>query len=168
MKPLLLAVLVACLYSSSVFANKTTSSKPTYPATEEAASSEVVDSAPGSSRINAATESKSPVQSNQFDIVPTSQAEAMIRRLRVAEALITRYGRAYDYRAMTVPQLQAILDGLNAESQKQNQSRVELREREEQVIRAQAAQTAESPAAIEASHDSIGAEAPEPSAPASM
>lgn len=48
-----------------------------------------------------------------FDAVPSDQADSLVRRLKIVEALITRHGRAYDYRIHTVRELEAILASLD-------------------------------------------------------
>jgi hypothetical protein len=152
MKGFLSTVLIICLSSSSALAiAKARASQQTYPATEEGASSEVINSAPGKAASR-----------TSYDVVPSSQTEPFIRRLKLAEALLTRYGRAYDYRAMTVVELQKVLDKLDSDAQKQSSNRIRERQHEESIIRAQAAANNESTARVQESHNSIGAEAPEP------
>jgi hypothetical protein len=96
-----------------------------------------------------------------FDLVPNNQTEPLIRRLKLSEQLVVKYGRAYDYRAMTVLELQSILDKLDADAQRQTQARVDERMQSRAVIGAQATAPNESPAAPQETHDSIGSEAPE-------
>jgi hypothetical protein len=106
-----------------------------------------------------------PPETAQFDAVPVTQTEPMVRRLRLVETLIARYGRAYDYRTHTVVELQAILGQLEAESAQT----VELRHRIDS--RAQVKASAESfvppppPAPSAESDTSIGSEAPPPPNP---
>jgi hypothetical protein len=149
MKGLLFIALLISLSSATSFAKAKTTQ--TYPATEEGASNDVLDSAPGKQAA-----------ASSFDVIPVSQTEPFIRRLKLAEALVTRYGRAYDYRAMTVPELQSILNKLDSEAQKQSSERADECRREQSIVRAQAAANNESTARVQESHDSIGAEAPEP------
>lgn len=152
MKGFLSTVLIICLSSSSAFAvAKARAEQQTYPATEEGASNEVINSAPGKA-----------ASLTSYDVVPSSQTEPFIRRLKLAEALLTRYGRAYDYRAMTVVELQKVLDKLDSDAQKQSSNRTRERQHEQSIIRAQAAANNESAARVQESHNSIGAEAPEP------
>jgi hypothetical protein len=47
-----------------------------------------------------------------FDAVPVDQTDALVRRLELVQQLIRDYGRAYDYRALTVRQLEGILEAL--------------------------------------------------------
>jgi hypothetical protein len=100
-----------------------------------------------------------------FDLVPNNQTEPLIRRLKLSEQLVVKYGRAYDYRAMTVLELQSILDKLDADAQRQTQARVDERMQSRAVIGAQATIPNESPAALQETHDSIGSEAPEAPVP---
>jgi hypothetical protein len=112
----------------------------------------------------AATQSQSrpqPQLQNGFDVVPPSQTEPLIRRLHLAEQLVMRYGRAYDYRSMTVVELQTILNQLDTEAQKQSQARMLERNRAQALIRTEAEAANVNPAEMEAAHDSIGSEAPE-------
>jgi len=103
--------------------------------------------------------------SKGFDLVPSNQTEPLIRRLKLSEQLVVKYGRAYDYRAMTVLELQSILDKLDADAQRQTQARVDERMQSRAVIGAQATVPNESPAAPQETHDSIGSEAPEAPVP---
>ncbi len=50
-----------------------------------------------------------------YDFVPEAQARAISKRLKLVEALLLRHQRAYDYRAYTVAQLQAIYAKLELE-----------------------------------------------------
>jgi hypothetical protein len=198
MKFFLASFLIASLSISAALA-ATTPTKPrqTYPATEEGPSQEVVSSAPGyngtaplpqaepessdAAAAAAAAQTKKATApqaapaavSKGFDLVPTNQTEPLIRRLKLAETLVMKYGRAYDYRAMTVLELQGILDKLDAEAKRETQARVDERMRSQAVIRAEASATNTSPEALQETHDSIGSEAPEaqppaPPAPAQM
>lgn len=47
-----------------------------------------------------------------YDPVPASQAEPIIKRLKLVEELIRKYGRAYDYRNHTLKQLEGVLASL--------------------------------------------------------
>jgi hypothetical protein len=49
-----------------------------------------------------------------YDNVPADQVDPIITRLRLVGQLILRYGRAYDYRTMTVQELETILHRLDA------------------------------------------------------
>ena len=51
-------------------------------------------------------------QIDSFDPVPSAQREPITRRLRLIERLIREYGRAYDYRSVTIAELTAILTSL--------------------------------------------------------
>ena len=154
--------------------------KRSYPATEEGPSEEVISSAPGyrgqateettnpsgivteepaseapQQRLPAPPPPQSEVVTSQcaYDQVPASQVEPLVRRLQIVESLVTKYGRAYDYRALTVTQLEALLGQLDtqaaeaAELRRRMESRVELKKqvREEE----------------NSSDNSIGSEAPE-------
>lgn len=55
---------------------------------------------------------KPPTGSPSFDPVPADQTEALLKRLKLVETLIEKFGRAYDYRALTVSQLENILANL--------------------------------------------------------
>ena len=48
-----------------------------------------------------------------FDPVPSDQADSLVRRLHLVEALITRHARAYDYRIHTVKELEGVLAELD-------------------------------------------------------
>src|SRR6185437_16178299 len=68
-----------------------------------------------------------------YDMVPADQVEPLIRRLHIIEALVSKYGRAYNYRELTVVQLEAILGQLDtqatqaAELRQRMESRVEMK-----------------------------------------
>lgn len=49
-----------------------------------------------------------------FDVVPSDQTDALIKRLKLVETLIKRYGRAYDYRVLTTKDLEGLLAKLEA------------------------------------------------------
>jgi hypothetical protein len=51
---------------------------------------------------------------DQFDAVPASQREPVSRRLRLIEKLLLEHGRAYDYRSITIAELNAILSHLDS------------------------------------------------------
>ncbi len=51
---------------------------------------------------------------DQFETVPASQREPISRRLKLIEKLIVEHGRAYDYRTVTIAELNAILQHLNS------------------------------------------------------
>jgi hypothetical protein len=55
-----------------------------------------------------------------FDSVPSGQADAISKRLRLVERLLTKYGRAYDYRTLTVKDLESILAYLEEEAERQS------------------------------------------------
>jgi hypothetical protein len=152
MKGLLFTALLISLASTTSFAKAKT--QPAYLNPEDA-------DVPADTAMDTSSPGKA-ASATSFDIIPASQTEPFIRRLKLAEALLTRHGRAYDYRAMTVPELQRILDKLDSDSQKQSAERIREREHEESVIRAQAAANNESAARVQESHNSIGAEAPDP------
>ena len=48
-----------------------------------------------------------------FDPVPSDQASLIAKRLPLIEKIMVKHGRAYDYRAHTVKQLEAILASLD-------------------------------------------------------
>lgn len=50
-----------------------------------------------------------------FDPVPANHAPQIAERLKLVELLILRYGRAYDYRQMTLPELKAVFTKLERE-----------------------------------------------------
>lgn len=58
-----------------------------------------------------------------FDQVPAGQAESVAQRLKYVEIIIRKYGRAYDYRTMTLRDLQAVLGQLDAASQPSTNSK---------------------------------------------
>jgi hypothetical protein len=153
MKGLLLTALLISLTSSTSFAKAKTQQQ-AYVNPEDS-------DVPADTGTDISSPGKAASATN-FDVVPASQTEPFIRRLKLAEALLTRHGRAYDYRAMTVVELQRILDKLDSDSQKQSAERLRERQHEDSVIRAQASANNESAARVQESHNSIGAEAPEP------
>jgi len=51
---------------------------------------------------------------DQFDAVPAAQREPITRRLRLIEKLLLEHGRAYDYRSVTIAELNAILSHLDS------------------------------------------------------
>jgi hypothetical protein len=198
--------LVLCLMASSSFA-KTTRTLPTYPATEDTPSEEVISSAPGyqgqqvAPQMNSAQESDAippPAPMNEpkavslaptppappartyaplpttnsktfstssptrFDAVPSAQAEPLLRRLRLTEELISKYGRAYDYRALTVTELQTILAQLEAQAAQAAQFRSRVNTRTEIKRTIEDAPTASATAVpMNDTSSSLGSEAPE-------
>lgn len=82
------------------------------------------------SHVPASTERKGTVQvdtgnsssSPAFDRVPEGQRDFLLQRITLTEKILTRFGRAYDYRALTVSQLQSVLDGLEAQRKKDGQA----------------------------------------------
>ncbi|MEK6706428.1 MAG: hypothetical protein AABZ06_11640 [Bdellovibrionota bacterium] len=44
----------------------------------------------------------------KYDVVPQDQVEVLIKRIKVVEALILRHGRAYDYKTLTLKELNDI------------------------------------------------------------
>jgi hypothetical protein len=55
-------------------------------------------------------------QTAPFDAVPQSQADGISKRLGLVEEILRKYGRAYDYRTLTIKDLQAILADLDAQA----------------------------------------------------
>lgn len=182
--PTVFMVMIALSASSALAAKK----KPdVYSATEDTPSEEVIQSAPGYSGAITpegpapvqiapistakatqtpklvATAPQAPTTTTQYDSVPSTQAEPLVRRLRLTEELITKYGRAYDYRAYTVTQLQAILGQLDSEAAKVSELQRRMSARAEIKKTFQAAPAEEIPAPE--STNSIGSEAPESAAP---
>ena len=153
MKGLLFTALLIGLTSSTSFAKQKTQQQAYVNPEDLEVPADTADTSSSPGKVASST---------SFDVVPTSQTEPFIRRLKLAEALLTRHGRAYDYRAMTVVELQHVLDKLDSEAQRQSSNRIRERQHEESVIRSQAAANNESAARIQESHNSIGAEAPEP------
>ncbi len=49
-----------------------------------------------------------------FDAVPASQSDAILQRIKIVENLVRKYGRAYDYRAHTLKELQLIQSTLES------------------------------------------------------
>ncbi len=168
---------VLCLVASSSFAAKTAA---TYPATEEGPSAEVINSAPGARTQYAPptapvtpparpapitqtqTAAPAPTSHAQFDAVPNGQAEPLIRRLRLTEELVSKYGRAYDYRAMTVTELQTILAQLDAQAAQNTQYRARMNARSEikRSLDGPSSETASIPAPAIDPSASLGSEAP--------
>ena len=53
-------------------------------------------------------------KASAYDTVPGEQTDSILKRLKLAEELVRKYGRAYDYRTHTTQSLQAILNGLKS------------------------------------------------------
>ncbi|MGZ3689387.1 MAG: hypothetical protein ACXWP5_02850 [Bdellovibrionota bacterium] len=49
----------------------------------------------------------------KFDPVPTAQVAPIASRLKIVDAILRKYGRAYDYRTHTFRELQEILEHLD-------------------------------------------------------
>ncbi len=64
-------------------------------------------------------ESSDPRES--FDAVPSDQIPLVIKRLRLIELLISRHARAYDYRALTIRELESRLAQLENKNSRKNQ-----------------------------------------------
>ena len=174
--------LIVCFAASSAFAAKK-KARDVYPATEDTPSEEVIQSAPGYSAA-AAHQAPAPItvsavaapqaaaapqalagSSSKYDSVPGAQAEPLLRRLRLVEELIAKYGRAYDYRTLTVTQLQAILGELDAQASQSSELKRRMSARTELKKTVQASTAEEIPAPAPESTNSIGSEAPESAAP---
>jgi hypothetical protein len=61
-------------------------------------------------------------QTAAFDRVPLTQADGIARRLRLVEDIMRRHGRAYDYRSLTVHDLEMILAELDAQAELQSRN----------------------------------------------
>jgi hypothetical protein len=61
---------------------------------------------------SASTRVRGPAVSAPYDSVPTDQVKPIARRLQVVSEILSRFGRAYDYRSHTLRELEAILHGL--------------------------------------------------------
>lgn len=102
-----------------------------------------------------------------FDAVPASQVEPLARRLQLVQTLLTKYDRAYDYRTMTVPQLEAALAKLDAQAtaaaelRNRTESRVELKKEVREEENATTAVSAEPEPPAPSYEDSIGSAAPD-------
>jgi hypothetical protein len=70
-------------------------------------------------------QTQTPTKEPSFDPVPQDQAELIARRLQLIDQLIRRHGRAYDYRTLTVRQLESILARLEADSTSDDTTRSE-------------------------------------------
>lgn len=162
--------LALALISTSAFASKK-KAPDVYSATEDSPSEEVIGSAPGYTGESIDVKPALPApkrrvtppssveeKTAEFDAVPNSQAEPLIRRLRLVETLIAKYGRAYDYKTLTVTELQTILGRLDTQATQT----IEVRRRA--ITRADLKKTVDAPTPAE-STDSIGSEAPELPAP---
>lgn len=64
--------------------------------------------------VTVAVERSGPDASAAFDPVPSDQSPALVKRLRLVELLISRHGRAYDYRVHTVRELESMLAQLDS------------------------------------------------------
>jgi hypothetical protein len=77
----------------------------------------------GSVRVQAAPQA-GPVstrwQSARFDPVPQPQRDGIARRLGLVEEILRKHGRAYDYRSLTVRDLETILAELDAQAELQS------------------------------------------------
>lgn len=51
-----------------------------------------------------------------YDSVPGDQKDAVLKRIRLVETLVAKYGRAYDYRAYTIAQLEKALNRLESDA----------------------------------------------------
>lgn len=154
MKVWTILMLVLGLVEAPSYAAKR--NNPTFPATEDSPSEEVISSAPGyrgmpapqrpeqqdvqleslsaepvraapspvrvpSPKQRVAISKKTKTSKKKtvvvsYDKVPTSQSKPFVDRLHLVETLVSKYGRAYDYRSMTVPELEAVLEKLDAEA----------------------------------------------------
>lgn len=114
-------------------------------------------------KVSAETAAPAPASGSGYDTVPNSQAEPLVRRLRLVQELITKYGRAYDYRSLTVTALQEILAQLDSESAQAAEVRHRASTRNEmkrEIEATPAAAATEVIPAPEDSSNSIGSEAP--------
>jgi hypothetical protein len=125
-----LAASVAPAYA----AQSRTSPQDIYPATESetltitttktsapVATSKTLKQAPGIASTQQAaparlTAKPTPDAALAYDLVPSDQVDPLGKRLQLVEILIRKYSRAYDYRAHTVKELNAILAKLDAAS----------------------------------------------------
>lgn len=94
--------------------NHSTKKKATHPAeTEKTTAREIYSAMEPEPGPGAKTPQKQTLkQIDSFDPVPNAQREPITRRLRLIERLIRDFGRAYDYRAVTIAELTAILASL--------------------------------------------------------
>ena len=77
-----------------------------YSALEEPDTAQEVYIKPKNNSINA-----------KYDVVPPDQVEVLIKRLKVVEALILKHGRAYDYKTLTLKELNNIQKELSDNKQ---------------------------------------------------
>lgn len=59
-------------------------------------------------------ESSAVAPATPYDPVPADQVDALSKRLKLVEELIRKHGRAYDYRTLTIKELEALIEGLSA------------------------------------------------------
>jgi hypothetical protein len=57
-------------------------------------------------------------QTAKYDRVPTTQTDGISYRLRLVEEILRKHGRAYDYRSLTVKDLELILAELDAQAER--------------------------------------------------
>lgn len=69
----------------------------------------VGDTRPGTSAPSAASNDTATSQPSKYDAVPADQINPLLRRMKIVQELVQKYGRAYDYRVHTVAELEGIL-----------------------------------------------------------
>jgi hypothetical protein len=107
--------------------------------------------------LAAASAPKAASPAAAFDAVPANQSEAILQRLKIVENLVRKYGRAYDYRAHTLKELELIqstLESTAAQAQVQAPAEAQVSARMQQRA-AVAAPAQMAPAARAASSDTI-------------
>lgn len=52
----------------------------------------------------------------KYDPVPSDQVDSIAKRLKIAQIILTKHARAYDYRTHTTNELQEVLDQLDSQS----------------------------------------------------
>ena len=123
------ALLFVAIFSTSAHANIpkkniSKSSSPntseTYAATEEDPHSPTVidTSEPGEANpheeISAAPAMMPVPSATNFDPVPPTRVDSILKRVKLVETLLKKYGRAYDYRTVTTQDLEKILAQLES------------------------------------------------------
>jgi hypothetical protein len=98
----------------------------------------VGDTRPGTASSAEANDS-SQQQNSKFDAVPADQINPLLRRMKIVQELVQKYGRAYDYRVHTVAELEGILAQLKqkrgeATERTQSQKAVKVPTRKSGVV----------------------------------
>lgn len=83
-------------------------------ATAAAAPASVIETVPAIPSAKPVAAATARLATASFDTVPAGQSDAILQRLKIVENLVRKYGRAYDYRAHTLKELQLIQSTLES------------------------------------------------------